>query len=312
MKPVDIQEEHTAGMAAAEGAAAGRREAEVGEVARPGQKAHRRIRRGEVAPGTAWALVSGAGSGIGHCYARRLAALGYNLVLVGDNRQPLETVKSEIGELHPRCDIRIVECDLARTEAARELHDRTQADGLEIDVLINNAGMFSFRDILRTPGERIERIILLHDLTNTQLCRLYAAEMARRGDGGYILNMSSYSQWMPFPGLALYAASKAYLRTFSVAFAKEVREVGIHVTSVSPAGVATDLYGLTPYWQRIGVRLGVLITADRCARKGLRALWRGRRSIVPDWWNRAWIPFCKILPMWVLRPVRRFTMKFQK
>ena len=312
MKPVDIQEEHTAGMAAAEGAAAGRREAEVGEVTRPGQKAHRRMRRGEVAPGTAWALVSGAGSGIGHCYARRLAALGYNLVLVGENRQPLETVKSEIGELHPWCDIRIVECDLARTEAARELHDRTQADGLEIDVLINNAGMFSFRDILRTPGERIERIILLHDLTNTQLCRLYAADMARRGHGGYILNMSSYSQWMPFPGLALYAASKAYLCTFSVAFAKEVREVGIHVTSVSPAGVATDLYGLTPYWQRIGVRLGVLITADRCARKGLRALWRGRRSIVPDWWNRAWIPFCKILPMWVLRPVRRFTMKFQK
>lgn len=79
-----------------------------------------------------------------------------------------------------------------------------------------------------------------------------------------------------------------------------------------PAGVATDLYGLTPYWQRIGRKLGVLITPDSCARRGLKALWRGRRCIVPDWWNRAWIPFCKVLPMWVLRPVRRFTMKFQK
>ena len=276
------------------------------------RKKRHRMRRGEVPQGTARALVSGAGSGIGRCYARRLAALGYDLVLVGDNRQHLETVRRELAEGFPQCDIRIVVCDLARVEAARELFDRTQADGLAIDVLINNAGMFSFRDILQTPEERIERIILLHDLTNTQLCRLYAAEMARRGRGGHILNMSSYSQWMPFPGLALYSASKAYLRAFSVAFAKEVREVGIHVTSVSPAGVATDLYGLTPYWQRIGVRLGVLITADRCARKGLRALWRGRRSIVPDWWNRAWIPLCKILPMWVLRPVRRFTMKFQK
>lgn len=276
------------------------------------RKKRHRMRRGEVPQGTARALVSGAGSGIGRCYARRLAALGYDLVLVGDNRQHLEAVKSEIGEHHPQCDIRIVVCDLARVEAARELFDRTQADGLAIDVLINNAGMFSFRDILRTPEERIERIILLHDLTNTQLCRLYAAEMARRGRGGHILNMSSYSQWMPFPGLALYSASKAYLRAFSVAFAKEVREQGIRVTAVSPAGVATDLYGLPPYWQRIGLRLGVLISADRCARKGLRALWRGRRSIVPDWWNRAWIPLCKILPMWVLRPVRRFTMKFQK
>lgn len=62
------------------------------------------------------------------------------------------------------------------------------------------------------------------------------------------------------PGLALYSASKAYMRSFSVAFAKEVRERGIRVTAVCPAGVATDLYGLTPYWQRIGCKLGVLIT----------------------------------------------------
>lgn len=179
-------------------------------------------------------------------------------------------------------------------------------------MLINNAGIFSFLDILRTPAERIERIILLHDLTNTQLCRLYAADMARRGRGGHILNMSSYSLWMPFPGLSLYSASKAYLRAFSVAFAKEVRDEGIRVTAVCPAGVATDLYGLTPRWQRIGLRLGVLISADSCARRGLRALWRGRRTIVPDWWNRIWIPLCKLLPMQAIRPLRRFTMRFQR
>lgn len=283
-----------------------------GRTAGGSQKTSRRRRRGEVEPGTRRALVSGAGSGIGRCYARRLAALGYDLVLVGNRQQPLEEVRTEILGEHPRCDVRIVTCDLARVGAARELFDRTQADGLTIDVLINNAGMFSFCDTLRTPEERIERIILLHDLTNTQLCRLYAAEMARRGRGGYILNMSSYSQWMPWPGLSLYSASKAYLRAFSVAFAREVGELGIRVTAVSPAGVATDLYGLTPRWQRIGLRLGVLISADHCARAGLRALWRGRRSIVPDWWNRLWIPLCKAVPMWVLKPIRRFTMQFQR
>ena len=283
-----------------------------GRTAGGSQKTSRRRRRGEVEPGTRRALVSGAGSGIGRCYARRLAALGYDLVLVGNRQQPLEEVRTEILGEHPRCDVRIVTCDLARVGAARELFDRTQADGLTIDVLINNAGMFSFCDTLRTPEERIEHIILLHDLTNTQLCRLYAAEMARRGGGGYILNMSSYSQWMPWPGLSLYSASKAYLRAFSVAFAREVGELGIRVTAVSPAGVATDLYGLTPRWQRIGLRLGVLISADHCARAGLRALWRGRRSIVPDWWNRLWIPLCKAVPMWVLKPIRRFTMQFQR
>ena len=268
-------------------------------------------RRGAVAPGSAWALVTGAGSGIGRCYALRLAALGYNLVLAGNRREPLEAAAAEIRAAANRCDVRIVEIDLARTEAAEELWEAVRREGVGIDVLINNAGIFSFRDILQTPPERIERIILLHALTNTQLCRLAAADMVRRGCRGYILNMSSYSLWMPFPGLSLYSASKAYLRSFSVAFSKEVQEHGIRVTAVCPAGVATDLYGLTPRWQRIGRRIGVLISADSCARRGLRALWRGRRCIVPDWWNRAWIPLCKALPMWVLRPIRKFTMKFQ-
>ena len=348
----------------------------------------RRMERGAVAPGSAWALVTGAGSGIGRCYALQLAALGYRLVIAGDNRAPLEAVAEEIRNARPAgrkaavegpeaakgleiteglevtasangsgaagiaqatgepgagtdgngaCaagsteqsvgsgkgdgsrateaampDVRVIAIDLARVGAAQELYDRMAAEGIGVDVVINNAGIFSFCDILATPAERIERIILLHDLTVTQLCRLFAADMVRRGVRGHILNMSSYSLWMPFPGLALYSASKAYMRSFSVAFAKEVRERGIRVTAVCPAGVATDLYGLTPYWQRIGCKLGVLITPDSCARRGLKALWRGRRCIVPDWWNRAWIPFCKVLPMWVLRPVRRFTMKFQK
>lgn len=269
-------------------------------------------KRGAVQPGSTWALVTGAGSGIGRCYALRLAALGYNLVLAGNRPEPLETVRREVETSSPETRIRTVSIDLARIGAAEELHDFTRREGIEIDVVINNAGIFSFCDILHTPPDRIERIILLHDLTNTEMCRLYAADMVRRGCRGHILNMSSYSLWMPFPGLSLYSASKAYLRAFSVAFAKEVREHGIRVTAVCPAGVATDLYGLTPRWQRIGLRLGVLISADSCARRGLRALWRGRRTIVPDWWNRIWIPLCKLLPMWVIRPLRRYTMQFQK
>lgn len=269
-------------------------------------------RRGAVRPGSAWALVTGAGSGIGRCYALRLAALGYNLVLAGNRPEPLEAVGREIGTAARGTQVRTASIDLARIGAAEELHDFTRREGIEIDVLINNAGIFSFCDLLRTPAERIERIILLHDLTNTEMCRLYAADMVRRGRGGHILNMSSYSLWMPFPGLSLYSASKAYLRAFSVAFAKEVREAGIRVTAVCPAGVATDLYGLTPRWQRIGLRVGALISADACARRGLRGLWRGRRTIVPDWWNRLWIPLCKLLPMALIAPLRRFTMQFQK
>lgn len=330
------------------------------------------MKRGEVTKGSAWALVTGAGSGIGRCFALRLARLGYRLVLVGNDLRKLECVRAELRALDT-AEVRIISCDLARAEAAQELYDRLRAAGIAVDVLINNAGIFSFRDIIRTPAERIERVIMLHCLTATQLCRLVAREMAARngfaaepgpeGDNAmeptpegdapatgaasaatnsatgsapaasaaagsaptttgtasaaprrrfHILNMASYSLWMPFPGLTLYSASKAYLKCFSVAFAKEVREAGIRVTAVCPAGVATDLYGLTPRWQRIGLRMGVLISADCCARRGLWALWHGQRCTVPDWWNRLWIPLCKLLPMCLIRPIRRFTMKFQK
>ncbi len=266
---------------------------------------------GEIVRGAAWALVSGAGSGIGRCYALRLAALGYRVVLIGERAEQLDVVKTEI-EAAGGIEVRTCSLDLARTTAAQELFDWTRAQGIAVDVLVNNAGIFSFCDVLATPPERIERIILLHDLTATQLCRLFAADMIRRGVRGHILNMSSYSLWMPFPGLSIYSASKAYLKSFSVAFAREVADRGIRVTAVCPAGVATDLYGLTPRWQRIGLRLGALISADSCARRGLRALWRGWRCIVPDWWNRLFIPVCKMLPMWMLRPLRNYTIKFQK
>lgn len=288
------------------------------------------MKRGAITPGSAWALVTGAGTGIGRCFAHRLAALGYNLVLAGLNPEPLESVRKEIlatantkenpdrgrgaaGNTPPKASptVRILPIDLARQEASDELYAAVRNMGIEIDVLINNAGVFSFRDILSTPAERIERMILLHDMTLTKNCLAFGRDMAARGRG-WILNMSSYSIWMPFPGMALYTATKAYVRSFSVAYAKEIREQGVRVTALCPAGVATDLYGLTPRWQRIGLRLGILISADSCARRGLRALWRGRRTIVPDWWNRAWIPLCKLLPMCMIRPLRRFTMKFQR
>lgn len=266
------------------------------------------MKRGEIIKGSKTALVTGAGSGIGRCYAIRLARLGYNIVLVGNVDEPLQSVKNEISSI---ATVDTLCIDLARESAADELYAWTVGRGIKVDVLINNAGMFTFCDVMHIPMQRIERTLYLHDMTLTKMCRLFCGGMIETG-GGYILNMSSYSLWMPFPGLSLYSASKAYVRSFSVAFAKEVREHGVKVTAICPAGVATDLYGLTPSFQRLGMRLGVLITADSCARRGLRALWRGRRCVVPDWWNRAFIPLCMLMPKPLTNALRKFTMKYQK
>lgn len=268
------------------------------------------MRRGEVVKGSKTALVTGASTGIGRCYAEQLAALGYNLIIVSRDGELLNKAAREITDTHG-VKVCVLAKNLATLTAAEELFEWTKSEGHTVNVLINNAGMFSFCDILDTPTERIKETILLHDVTNTMLCKLFAADMASRG-GGHILNMSSYSIWMPWPGLSLYSASKAYLKSFSVAFAKEVREKKVYVTAVCPAGIATDLYGLSKKWQKIGLNIHALSTPKFCARRGLNSLWRRRRSVVPDWWMRLLIPILEYLPMFILRWMRSFTKKWQK
>lgn len=268
------------------------------------------MRRGEVVKGSKTALVTGASTGIGRCYAEQLAALGYNLIIVSRDGELLNKAAREITDTHG-VKVSVLAKNLATMTAAEELFEWTKSEGHTVNVLINNAGIFSFCDILDTPTERIKETILLHDVTNTMLCKLFAADMASRG-GGHILNMSSYSIWMPWPGLSLYSASKAYLKSFSVAFAKEVREKKVYVTAVCPAGIATDLYGLSKKWQKIGLNIHALSTPKFCARRGLNSLWRRRRSVVPDWWMRLLIPILEYLPMFILRWMRSFTKKWQK
>lgn len=259
--------------------------------------------------GKAWALVTGAAKGIGRQYAERLAMMGYNVYMI-DIDPAITTEARVIADLHSVKCVSEVR-DMSEIDAARTLHAKTVAEGYVFDVVVNNAGIFSFCDILNTPLERIEKMLLLHDLTLTSMCRLYGEDMRRRGKGR-ILNMSSYSIWMPFPGLALYSASKAYVKSFTEAFNKELRHTGVTVTAICPAGIATDLYGLSKSLQRFGLKTGILMSAKSCARRGLRAMFRGRSVAVPDWWFTLLIPFCKYLPGFLIRPLRNFTMRWQK
>ena len=268
------------------------------------------MKPGQIAKGTKTALVTGASTGIGRCYAEQLAARGYNLIIVSRTKELLDNLAAEI-EKKEGVKVRVLAKDLATTTAAQELFDWTKSEGYTIDVVINNAGAFSYCDIVNTPTERIVSMITLHDITNTLLCKFFATDMATRG-GGHILNMSSYSIWMPWPGLSLYSASKAYLKSFTVAFAKEVRDKRVYVTAVCPAGIATDLYGLSKKWQKIGLKICALSTPQFCARRGLNSMFRHRRCIVPDWWMRLLIPLLENLPMFVLRWIRNFTQKWQK
>ena len=254
------------------------------------------------------ALVTGASSGIGLEYARQLAAAGHPLVLVSNQQEALQAVAAELTARYG-VEVEAIYMDLAVEDAARQLYDRLEARGTEIGILINNAGIFSFNDVVATPEKRVETMLDLHVYTGTMLCRLFGEAMCRRKQG-YILNMSSLSAWMPVPGIALYSATKSYLRVFSRALAMEMRPYGVGVTVVCPGGVATDLYGLAPRLQRLGVRLGVLMTPEKLVKVALRRMFRQRKQVIPGWINRLMVPIIAVVPdgalAWVKGKLSRY------
>lgn len=257
-----------------------------------------------------WALVTGACSGIGLAIAGKLASLGYNIVIADIDGDRLGRVESDLRERHG-VSVRGFEADLSRRESAGMLHDWCAKEQIAPLILVNNAGIFSYNDIVKTNTDKIETMLGLHVMNTTMLCRLFGADMARRGRG-YILNLSSYSMWMPWPGLSLYSATKGYIRNFSKAISYEMRESGVGVTTVLPAGVTTGLYGLPENLQSLGRNLGILLTPERTAEVSLVAMFRRRRQYVPGFLMRLVLPLVKVMPAWAVRFARRKTLRFQK
>lgn len=257
-----------------------------------------------------WALVTGATSGIGLAFARELARGGCNLAIVARNQQRLNIVAEQLrAEGAPKV-VPIV-CDLSKPDSAESLYKECQQLPSEIDLVVNNAGMFAYCDMAKMSPERIEQFVALHIVATTTLCRLFAASMAKRGSGA-IINLSSFAANMAWPGLGMYSATKAYINNFSVALAREVRSQGVRVLSVTPAGVATDLYGLPSGLQRRALRWGVLMSAESVARKSLRALRRGKRRYTPGVTNRLMRPIVGVMPEGIISLLRRKTIAFQK
>ena len=241
-----------------------------------------------------WALITGGSSGMGLEYARQLAEIGCNLLLVSNQEEEL---KKAAKELTQGKTIQVISHyqNLATETAAEELLVYCQAEGLQIDILINNAGMFFFEELTTENESKALTMMRLHMLTPTKLCVLFGEEMKRHGYG-YIINMSSMAATLPCPGITIYSATKAYLKSFGKSLYFEMRPYGVGVTTVCPAAIATPLYRLKPSLLNFGVKIGLIGTPQWMVRKALRGMMKHKRVVKPGLMNVYLPPLIALLP----------------
>ena len=241
-----------------------------------------------------WALVTGGISGMGLEYARLLAEIGCNLLLVSNQEEELQKVAEELKRGKA---IQVVPHyhDLATETAAEELLTFCQSENLQIDILINNAGMFFFEELTTENEAKALTMMRLHIFTPTRLCVLFGEEMKKRGYG-YIINMSSMAAKLPCPGITIYSATKAYLKSFGKSLYFEMRPYDVGVTTVCPAAIATPLYRLKPSLLKLGVKIGLIGTPQWLVRKALNGMMRKKRVVKPGFMNIYLPPLIAILP----------------
>ena len=233
------------------------------------------------------ALITGGSSGMGLEFARGLAARGYDLLLVSNKEEDLATAASCIGSEYPvKVSTRFQ--DLARPQAADELHSWCGEEGIVPDVLVNDAGFFFFKELQVDDLDRVQAMLDLHITTVTRLCLLFGQDMKER-QSGHILNVSSMAARIPAPGITIYSATKAYLRSFGRSLSYELEPYGVKMTTVCPAAIATPLYRLDPKRMKLGVRIGLIRTPEWLVKRALKALFRGRRIVSPAFMN-IWLP----------------------
>lgn len=242
-----------------------------------------------------WAIVTGASSGIGLQFARQLATAQCNLVTVSNQPVQLDAIAAELASAH---GIRVIPLplDLTDRDATATIMSALSEHGIIPALLVNNAGIFDFRAVENLTPKRIDLYIDLHMRAVTHLSRNVAMLMASSGRKGWILNMSSMSCWMPMPGIAMYSATKAYIRAFSRALRVEMKPHGISVTVACPGGIATDLFGLPPRLQRVGVAVGALATPQKFVSRALNRTLRGKPQYINGLINRMAIVAVASLP----------------
>jgi short-subunit dehydrogenase len=250
-----------------------------------------------------YALITGASSGIGEEFARQLAAQGWSLILVARSQDRLEKVRSELMSAHMGIDVVAIPLDLTVSGAPADLFQRTQAAHLDVELLINNAGAGAFEEFASLDLPRIRQMLELNIVALVELTHLYLQPMMQRRRGG-IINIASVAGFAPLPYSTVYAATKAFVKSFSEALFEEARQRGVHVMAVHPGTTKTNFFrvaGESPFSHRARMQ-----TSAEVVRESLHAFERKKSSVVTGASNRLLIVILTLLPRrWITSTVAR-------
>lgn len=253
--------------------------------------------------GLKYALVTGASSGIGWHISMQLAERGYSIFAVSNQPAELDNLSNSISMTF-NVKVETLETDLSLPESAQLVFDHCKAKNIEVEVLVNNAGILVYGKVFGVPQEKVSTILQLHLHTPVMLCRLFGERMNDRGHG-FILNVSSISSVMPYPTISLYGPTKTFLRKFTRALRTENLKTGVTVSCLLPGATATALYDPNKINLPLAQKLGVMKKPEDVARLGLKALFRNKAECVPGIINELAMLIVPIVPHgllgWVFR-----------
>lgn len=256
------------------------------------------------------ALITGGSSGIGLAIARELARRRHSLLLVSNQPEALTQVKKEL-EQNEGISCFVLDVDLTNDHAVVQIADFVNRNNLKVDILVNNAGIMIFSEVANIQDELLDAILKLHVHVPTKLCNLFGATM-KENKSGYILNVSSISSVMPYPGISLYGPTKTYLRYFSRALRSEMKEYHVKVTCLMPGATATSLFDPENVNMVLAKRLGVMHSADFVATKAVRALFGNKAECVPGILNKVAMFLLPFVPTFVIELINHKTNYLEK
>ena len=249
------------------------------------------------------ALITGASAGIGREIARQLAPLAGTLILVARRTDRLEALRDELLQINPTLRVEFHTVDLSVPAQVDVLCNALVENAVELDFLINNAGFGDSGPFETSEWSKIERMIQVNVIALTKLCHRLVP-LLRRHRPGAILNVSSIASLLPIPNLGVYAATKAYVSSFSESLRAELRGTGISVTHLCPGPVDTEFQtvaGREGQPERKHAPDWVKVPVEEVAWVALRAVSRDQARIVPGFWMMMAPFFFALVPLFVLR-----------